>query len=282
MDPTQVEQILVNLAVNARDAMPNGGKLTIETANQSLSEDDCRDHPEFIPGRYVQLVVSDSGWGMDAATKEHIFEPFFTTKEVGKGTGLGLATVYGIVRQNGGFITVYSEIDKGTTFRLFFAKLADDSSDALLPAAETVDEVPMGTGTILVVEDDRMVRDTVSRLLEALGYEVLKAELPSKAIELCKVAENRIDLLLTDVVMVEMSGPKLKEEIERIRPGMKVLFMSGYTNNVIVHHGVLEASVQLIQKPVTRKDLATKVAYLLGSSEPACATCLRVDAHEDP
>ena len=260
-DPSQVDQILVNLAVNARDAMPTGGKLTIETANVSLDEAYCREHLEFRPGHYVLLEVSDSGTGMDKETLAHIFEPFFTTKEVGKGTGLGLATVYGIVKQNDSFINFYSEPGQGTTFKIYIPRFMEKTE-----IIETSEETKLisGSGTVLLVEDDKMVREMTTAMLKTIGYTVLVAETPSDALSLCTKQDTPIDLLITDVVMPEMSGPELRDMIKASRPDIKVLFMSGYTSNVIVHHGVLEEGVHFIQKPFSMNDLARKIHHALG------------------
>jgi PAS domain S-box-containing protein len=259
-DPSQVDQILVNLAVNARDAMPTGGKLTIETANVALDEAYCREHLEMTPGFYVLLVMNDNGIGMDKETQAHIFEPFFTTKNVGQGTGLGLATVYGIVKQNQGFINIYSEPGDGTTVKIYIprfmeeAELMEESKDAPLIS---------GTGTVLLVEDDEMVREMTTAMLETIGYKVVVAQSPQDALSLCAGQDTPIDLLLTDVVMPGMNGPELRDMIQAIRPGIKVLFMSGYTSNVIVYHGVLEEGVHFIQKPFNMNDLARKVHHAI-------------------
>ncbi|MBS1114610.1 MAG: sensor hybrid histidine kinase [Nitrospirae bacterium] len=261
-DPTQFDQILMNLAVNARDAMPEGGRLTIETANVYLDEDYSRKHLEFRPGHYVMLAVSDNGHGMDQKTLLHIFEPFFTTKEVGKGTGLGLATVYGIVKQNGGFIYVYSEPGQGTTFKIYIPRLMEDEKEGREKAGET--QVAVSAGTVLLTEDDEMVRRMTAEMLEEIGYTVLVAKTPMEALSLCEKKDTPIDLLLTDVVMPGMKGTELRDKIEALRPGIKVMFMSGYTSNVIVHHGVLQEGVHFIQKPFKINDLSRKVRDALG------------------
>jgi two-component system, cell cycle sensor histidine kinase and response regulator CckA len=255
-DPSQIEQILVNLAVNARDAMPNGGKLTIETANIHLNESYCRDHLGFTPGYYVLLGVSDDGAGMDRETLKYIFEPFFTTKEVGKGTGLGLAMVYGIVKQNNGFINVYSEPGQGTTFKIYLQR-SMDGEEILEQDNET--QLVSGSGKVLLVEDDDMVRKMTTDMLETIGYTVLTTGNPLEALALCENSDTPIDLVITDVVMPGMSGRELRESIKAILPDMKILFMSGYTANVIVHHGVLEHGVHFLQKPFSMSDLAQKV-----------------------
>ena len=255
IDPSQVDQIIMNLAVNARDAMPGGGTLTLETENVHLDEAYCRQHLGSTPGHYVLLAVSDNGAGMDRDTLSHVFEPFFTTKEIGKGTGLGLATVYGIVKQNGGFINIDSGPERGTMFKIYFPRIKEEEQ------IEKTVEAPFssGTGTILLVEDDAMVRGVTAALLEEIGYTVLIAKTPLEALATCEKKDTAIDLLLTDVVMPEMKGPELRHRINDIRPGIKVLFMSGYTANVIVHHGVLEEGVRFIHKPFSMQDLAGKV-----------------------
>ena len=260
-DPAQVEQILVNLAVNARDAMPDGGKLTIETENSLLDEAYCQKHLGFKPGQYVFLGVSDDGMGMDKEIQSHLFEPFFTTKEVGKGTGLGLATVYGMVKQNGGFIICYSEPGRGTTFKIYIPRVAEVEE-----TAEEPKEAPVahGAGMILLVEDDEMVREITKDILEEIGYTVLTVDTPQEAVALCENRDTPVDLLLTDVVMPEMSGKELANRIAAVRPGIKVLFMSGYTSDVIAHRGVLEKGVHFIQKPFRVKDLARKIHELIG------------------
>jgi PAS domain S-box-containing protein len=255
-DPSQVDQILINLAVNARDAMLNGGKLTIETANVRLDEAYCREHLAITPGDYVTLVVSDSGVGIDQEILSHVFEPFFTTKEVGKGTGLGLATVYGIIKQNGGFIYIDSEPGRGTAFKIYIPRNMQEDEIA----AKTEDSVVVsGSETILLVEDEGMVRGMTTAMLERIGYTVLVAETPQEALLFCEKNDVPIDLLLTDVVMPGMNGTELRDRIEGIRPGIKVLFMSGYTSDVIGHHGVLDKGMHFVQKPFSLKGLARKV-----------------------
>jgi two-component system cell cycle sensor histidine kinase/response regulator CckA len=260
IDPSQVDQILMNLAINARDAMPRGGKLMIETKNIHLDEAYCRTNAECLPGHYVLLEVSDDGAGMDKEILSHIFEPFFTTKEVGKGTGLGLATVYGIVKQNNGFINVYSEPGRGTTFKIYIPRIRGE--EITEKNEETI--VAKGTGTVLLVEDNVMVRGMTTAVLKELGYTVLVAETPQNALSLCESKDTTIDLLMTDVVMPEMNGTELRDKIRAIRPEIKVLFMSGYTSNVIVHRGVLGEGVQFVQKPFSMHDLARKVREAIG------------------
>ena len=261
MDPSQVDQILVNLAVNARDAMTAGGDMMIELANLILDEGFCRHHSEAKPGNYVMLAVSDTGHGMDKTTVSRIFEPFFTTKEVGKGTGLGLATVYGIVKQNGGFVTVYSEVDRGTTFRIYLPrykgeKQAEAAEGMLLPKP--------GSGDILLVEDEDLMREVVASQLETLGYTVTSFKRPKDAVNLIKGGGFPFDLLVTDVIMPGMNGKELRETIKDILPDIGVLFMSGYTRDVIVQHGVLEQGVHFLAKPFTLGDLALSVRKAMG------------------
>ncbi len=261
-DPSQMEQILVNLAANARDAMPRGGKLTIETENIHLNEMYCKIHHGFVPGHYVLLEVTDDGAGISKDALPHIFEPFFTTKEAGRGTGLGLATVYGIVKQNNGFINVYSELRRGTTFKIYIPRCTEEGE-----IAEEPEEIPevAGSGTIILVEDDEMVRQITTEMLESIGYTTIAMDNPLDVPELFERGDIDIDLLITDVVMPAMSGNDLRDRIEAIRPGVKVLFMSGYTSNVIVHRGVLEEGVHFIQKPFNLSDLARKIREVLSS-----------------
>jgi CheY-like chemotaxis protein len=259
-DPGQIEQVIVNLAVNAKDAMIEGGKLTIETADVELDEEYAHRHIAVIPGQYVMLSISDTGVGMTSEVKERVFEPFFTTKEQGKGTGLGLSTVYGIVKQSGGNIWVYSEPGQGTTFKIYLPQV-DEPLDEL--KEEVLKEIPRGDETILVVEDEETVRKLAIRLLKSQGYRVLEAPDGGKALLLCEKLKERIHLILTDVVMPGMSGRKLAERLKQIHPEMKVLYMSGYTDNAIVHHGVLEEGTKFIQKPFTLENLARKVREAL-------------------
>jgi two-component system, cell cycle sensor histidine kinase and response regulator CckA len=264
VDHSQVNQILLNLAVNARDAMPHGGKLTIETKNVHLSEEYCRSQAGARPGPYVVLAVSDTGVGMDEETVAHIFEPFFTTKERDKGTGLGLATVYGIVKQNEGFVNVETEPNKGTTFKIYLPIMATTTVGPEPSAgAEAIAE---GHGTILLVEDDELVREMTKSALESIGYTPVVAATPLEAIALCAKMGSGIRLMLTDVVMPGMNGMELRERIQVLRPGIKVLFMSGYTSNVIVRQGVLKKGVHFIQKPFTMEDLARRLAEVLAAS----------------
>jgi two-component system, cell cycle sensor histidine kinase and response regulator CckA len=257
MDPAQLDQILANLCVNARDAIAGVGKVTIETENALLDEVYCAGHAGFAPGEYVMLAVSDNGCGMDEQSRKRLFEPFFTTKEIGKGTGLGLSTVYGIVRQNDGFINVYSEPGQGTSFKIYLPRHAAGivETSAARPA-----ELQQGHGeTVLLVEDEPTMLNMGKGMLEKLGYTVLTADIPREAMHLAVEHTGTIDLLMTDVVMPEMNGRELAERLLQIKPGMKCLFMSGYTANVIAHHGVLDQGLHFIQKPFTIKELAAKV-----------------------
>jgi two-component system cell cycle sensor histidine kinase/response regulator CckA len=259
-DPGHVEQVIMNLAVNARDAMPLGGRLTLETANAHLDENYAKTHMGVIPGDFVMIAVSDTGIGMDAETKRRIFEPFFTTKEKGKGTGLGLATVYGIVKQAGGDIWVYSEPNKGTTFKLYFPQVKESVAET--PVAEG--KSPQGNNeTILVVEDEKAVRELTVRMLQRLGYSVLIAGSGAEAIEISSARPDRISLLLTDVVMPNMSGRQLADILAETRPDMKVIYLSGYTENTVIHHGVLDAGIEFLPKPFSREVLGKKIRDVL-------------------
>ncbi|MDX6530250.1 MAG: two-component system, cell cycle sensor histidine kinase and response regulator CckA [Blastocatellia bacterium] len=259
-DPGQVEQVLVNLVVNARDAMPQGGNLTIETATVELDAEYVNKHVGFVPGSYVMLAVSDTGSGMDGKTQARIFDPFFTTKEKGKGTGLGLSTVYGIIKQSGGNISVYSELGHGTTFKVYLPGLA-----AAPPKANAAVEKAVlgGSETILLVEDEDVVRGLARKILEHAGYSVLEASRGAEAFQLCQEHAQPVDLLLTDVVMPETSGKEVADRLSKGQPGLRVLFMSGYTDEAIVHHGVLDSNVEFIQKPFTPAALVRKVREVL-------------------
>jgi len=259
-DPGQLQQVLMNLAVNARDAMPTGGKLILETANAELSEQYAELHQPVVPGRYVMLAVSDTGTGMTPETRARIFEPFFTTKEKGKGTGLGLSTVYGIVKQSGGYVWVYSELGRGTTFKIYLPRV-DAAPDTLLPAREP--STVAGTETILLAEDDAVLRPLAKGLLEKLGYTVLDAADAVEALEAARQYTEVIHLLLTDVVMPGASGRELARRLESHRPDVKVLYVSGYTDDAIVHHGMLEPGLNFLQKPFTPAALARKVREVL-------------------
>jgi two-component system cell cycle sensor histidine kinase/response regulator CckA len=265
-DAGQIEQVIMNLAVNARDAMPAGGKLTIETSNVSLDEDYARFHAPLRPGNYVMLAISDTGAGMDSETQSHIFEPFFTTKGP-KGTGLGLSTVYGIVKQSGGYIWVYSEAGKGTTFKVYLPRVADTveaPAQVAIPAESTATEP--GTETVLLVEDETNLRYLARQFLEKQGYRVVEAADGAAAMQIAVAHEGMIHLLLTDVIMPGMNGRELAQRISEIRPNVKVLYMSGYTENVIGSNGTLDAGVRLLQKPFTLRDLKSKVREVLDST----------------
>jgi PAS domain S-box-containing protein len=257
MDPSQIDQILANLCVNARDAIADVGKITIETGNATFDSTYCAEHPGFVAGDFVLLAVSDDGCGMNQDTLANLFEPFFTTKDMGKGTGLGLSTVYGIVKQNNGFINVYSEPDQGTTFRIYLPRyLAETES----PEKKTSDKINLnGTETILLVEDEPSILKMTRMMLERMGYKVLAAGRPGDAISLAREHAGEIHLLMTDVVMPEMNGRDLAQNVLSLYPRLKCLFMSGFTSNVIAHHGVLDEGVQFIQKPFSREQLGIRV-----------------------
>jgi CheY-like chemotaxis protein len=256
-DPTQLEQILLNLAINSRDAMPEGGTLIISTENADPPEE-WKDPPPVC----VTLVVEDTGHGMDEHTRAHVFEPFFTTKETGKGTGLGLATVYGIVKQSGGYITVQSEPGAGATFRIYLPQV--DAPLDLAAEGSGLGTAARGSETILLVEDEIAVRRLARRVLRSKGYVVLEAANGREALRLISQHAGRLDLLLTDVVMPGMSGPELAERLAREQVGLRVLYMSGYADEAIGHHGVLEPGVEFLQKPFTPQDLAQRVREVLG------------------
>jgi CheY-like chemotaxis protein len=259
-DPTQVTAIILNLAVNARDAMPDGGKLTIETDNVDLDEAHAHRHADTRPGQYVMLAVSDTGIGMDADTRSRIFEPFFTTKRPGQGTGLGLATVYGIVKQSNGNIGVYSEPGRGTTFKIYLPRV-EASVEAVTAEGPAVDQ--SGSETILLVEDNEMVRTLTCEILEARGYTVLEARHGADALDIAARFHGPIDLLVTDVVMPEMGGRELARRLGAERPRMKVLYMSGYAADAIVHQGVLEEDVAFLPKPIKADTLGCRVREVL-------------------
>ncbi|MBV5319178.1 MAG: response regulator [Desulfobulbaceae bacterium] len=267
MDPSQVDQLLVNLCVNARDSIGDTGKITIKTSAAVFDEPWCATHAELVPGEYVLLAVSDNGRGMDSETLSHLFEPFFTTKELGKGTGLGLATVYGIVKQNNGFIDVYSELGRGTTFKIYLPR---HEIKAEQPARTDVAKpIARGHETILLVEDEPMILEMTREMLEGQGYVVLPAPTPGEAIRLAREHTGTIHLLMTDVVMPEMNGRDLAANLLFLNSNLKLLFMSGYTANVIAHHGVLDEGVHFIQKPFTLKELSSKVRETLDAGTRA-------------
>jgi len=261
VDPSQIDQILANLCVNARDAISGVGKMTIETGNDVFDDDYCASHPGFSPGDYMMLTVSDNGSGMDKATLDKIFEPFFTTKEQGKGTGLGLATVYGIVKQNNGFINVYSEQGQGTTFTIYLPRHMGKIK--LMQRKNSAESAERGNETILLVEDDSAILKMTTMMLEKYGYTVLAANTPGKAIRTAEAHTDQIDLVMTDVVMPEMNGRDLVRNLLSLYPNLKRLFMSGYTANVIAHHGVIDPGVNFIQKPFSMKNLAEMVRKVL-------------------
>jgi nitrogen-specific signal transduction histidine kinase/CheY-like chemotaxis protein len=265
-DPGQIEQVIMNLVVNSRDAMPTGGKLIIETANADLDETYCRAHPAVQPGSYAMVAVSDTGAGMDAKTQARIFEPFFTTKEQGKGTGLGLATVYGVVKQSGGYVWVYSELGKGTTFKIYFPRI-DEPVQAVEAMDQGKPELLRRSETILLVEDAEPLRELTRELLENNGYTVFVAENGAEAIELAEHEDRPIHLLLTDVVMPGMSGREVASYLTAKRPDMRVIFMSGYTNDVIAHHGVLDSGISFIEKPFSQETLMRKLREVLDRPE---------------
>ena len=265
IDPSQIDQILANLMVNARDAIAGVGKVTIETRNIVLDETYCAGHPEILPGRFVMLAVSDNGPGMNEKTLAQIFDPFFTTKTVGQGTGLGLATVYGIVKQNDGFINVYSETGQGTTFKIYLPVI--ESEEDGVPRKTIQNVMPRGTETVLIVEDDGAILDLGKSILEQLGYTVLTAGAPDAAIAVTQSQRGRIDLLLTDVVMPQMNGRQLAQRLAETVPDLKCLFMSGYTANVIAHRGILDEGVNFLQKPFSMAALAAKVREVLDEVE---------------
>ena len=262
VDPGQMEQVLVNLSVNARDAMPHGGKLSVATGEVTLDDDYARRHPEATPGRYVMLVVGDTGIGITHEVKDHIFEPFFTTKDPGKGTGLGLSTCYGIVAQAGGHMTVDSEPGQGTTFKIYLPAVRENASAP--PLRDAPAKLPFGTETVLVVEDEPSVRAVASRLLRRQGYSVLEAANGQEALSLAQAhADEEIHLLLADVVMPLMGGKELAQQLGETHPGARVLFTSGYTDDAIVNYGDLDSSTEFMQKPFTPTTLAHRVREVL-------------------
>jgi two-component system, cell cycle sensor histidine kinase and response regulator CckA len=273
VDPGQIDQVVMNLALNARDAMPGGGKLTIETKDVFLDAAYAADHLEVSAGPYVMLAVSDTGIGMDKETQTRIFEPFFTTKEVGKGTGLGLSTVFGIVRQSGGSIWVYSEPGGGTTFKVYLPRAVQGDARPMPVFVEPT--TLRGTETILLVEDQDEVRRVAQEILTRHGYHVIAAQNAGEALLSCERHPRTIHLMLTDVVMPQMSGRELAVRLETIRPEMKVLYMSGYTDNAIVHHGILDSGIAYVQKPLVPDMLARRVREVLDQGSPRSSPPLK-------
>jgi signal transduction histidine kinase len=260
-DPGQVEQVIMNLVVNARDAMPRGGKIAIEMSNAVLDDEYAAEHPGVTPGPYVMLAVTDTGTGMDRATQARIFDPFFTTKEVGKGTGLGLSTVYGIVQQSKGHIWLYSELGQGTTFRVYFPRTDREAVDMRTPLPP---RSLQGTETVLIVEDEEAVRAIMCAVLRRNGYTVVEARNGQAALQACETHGETLDLVVTDVIMPVMGGRELADRLLELRPTLKVLFVSGYTEHSVIEHGVLERGIAFLQKPITPRAFATKVREVLG------------------
>jgi CheY-like chemotaxis protein len=261
-DPGQLEQVLINLAVNARDAMPGGGALTITTDNARLSDEHGERHLGAAPGKYVMLAVTDTGSGMTKEVQQRLFEPFYTTKGPGKGTGLGLATVHGIVKQSGGDVYVYSELGHGTTFKVYFPLLTN-ATDILTATAEHRAVTPRGSETVLLAEDDESLRALGARVLSGLGYNVLVARTGSEALRIVAEHNGLIHLIATDVVMPEMNGSQLVEKVLEARPEIRVLFMSGYTDDEVMRRGVIDGQTAFLQKPFTPDLLAHKVREVL-------------------
>ena len=267
IDPGQLDQVIMNLVVNARDAMPLGGKLILETHDAELDDPYVNQHLGSVAGRYVMFSVSDTGSGMDEETLSHIFEPFFTTKETGKGTGLGLSTVYGIVKQANGYVMPYSEPGHGTTMKIYLPRAAQQHVDPQVTAK--VEPIPSGAETVLLVEDEGALREMTRSILQQAGYLVLEADGAEKAFQLVRENPGNIDLLLTDVVMPGLGGKELAKRLNEARPGVKVLYMSGYADDVVEHSGILAHGTVLIQKPFTKRTLLTKVRQTLDEKDPA-------------
>jgi CheY-like chemotaxis protein len=261
-DVGQLTQVIMNLIVNARDAMPDGGRINIETANSELGGEYLEERLEVTPGPYVLLTVTDTGIGLDAETQSHIFEPFFTTKAEGKGTGLGLSTVYGIIRQNNGYIWVYSEVGQGTVFKIYLPRISDDEIDEITPRPVEVTSLE-GTETIMLVEDEVNVRLVARKFLRKQGYTVLEAGHPKEALELCEQNYHTIDLLITDVIMPDMSGRELAEQLTRRYNKLKVLYISGYANEALNQYGVIGSGIAFLEKPFSSESLAHKVRETL-------------------
>ena len=261
VDPGQMEQVLMNMAVNARDAMPQGGRLVIETANVALGESETLQHTDIAPGKYVMLRITDTGAGITREVKDHIFEPFFTTKGVGEGTGLGLSTCYGIVTQNGGFIDVDSELGQGACFKIFLPA-TDESSNAVLKD-DREDDLPRGAETVLLAEDDSTVRAMVTEILQEKGYRVLEAANGDEALRVAQAQTEGIDILVTDVVMPNVGGPELSKRLRTAHPDVKVLFTSGYTEGVMFHFDDLPPGADFLRKPFMPDAMAVKVREVL-------------------
>jgi two-component system cell cycle sensor histidine kinase/response regulator CckA len=263
-DPGQIEQVLMNLVVNAKDAMPHGGKITIQTANVTLGDDIRRKHNYVQPGRYVMLAVSDTGQGMDKHTQERVFEPFFTTKEQGKGTGLGLSTGYGIIKQSRGYIFAESELGEGSTFRIYLPRV-EDVADSLGPLVQSAFASAEGSETILLVEDEECVRQLIRETLQFKGYKVLEADRGDTALRIAAAHPGRIDLLISDVVLPGMAGKELGNKHLANNPNTKVWYLSGYTEEAIIHQGMLDAGADFLQKPFMLQALARKVRDVLNT-----------------
>ena len=265
MDHSQIDQILANLVVNSRDAISDTGKITIESQNIEFDEQYCADHTGFVPGQFVMLAVSDNGCGMDKHVLDNVFEPFFTTKEIGQGTGLGMPTVYGIAKQNNGFVNVYSEPEQGTTVKIYFPRLLEDAD--VSDKKQKEEALPRGCGeTVLVLEDESVVMNITRIMLERLGYNVITASRPGEAMEAAKAHSGKIELLLSDIIMPEMNGREFAEQLNDLYPDIKTLFMSGYTENVVAHHTVLDDGLNFIEKPFSIHKLAGKVREVLSST----------------
>ena len=264
VDPSQFEQVLVNLAINARDAMSNGGKLIIETSDVTFDEDTIYHRADISPGKYVMLAVSDTGCGMQQETRERIFEPFFTTKEKSGGTGLGLSTVHGIIKESRGYILVYSELDKGTTFKIYLPRIEEEAIAP--PPRDEIGYLPKGDETILLAEDEASVRDLTAHVLREQGYTVLEAANGREAMNVASdPAGKEIHLLLTDVVMPHMGGKELAERIKAMRPNIKILFISGYPDHTMIHQGLLDPDAEFLEKPLSPSTLSRKVREVLDS-----------------
>ncbi|MCI0812402.1 MAG: response regulator [Chloroflexi bacterium] len=273
VDPTQIEQVVVNLAVNARDAMPEGGTLIVETSNIEFGEEELKNHPDMAAGPYVMFAVSDTGHGMSEEVKAHLFEPFYTTKEKGKGTGLGLSTCYGIIAQNKGYIWVYSEIGSGTTFKIYLPSLDVIPQGTERPSGTKSNELPRGSETVLLVEDEEQVRELAARVLRQQGYTVLQASNGVEALSIAsRHADGEIDLLLTDVVMPLIGGRELSIKLRDIHPNVRVIYTSGYTDEAVIRHGMLKPGTDFVQKPYSLAGLTQKIRSVLDEPREVPAT----------